>query len=347
MRQGMGASVASARDIVVVAASAGGLQPLRDLLNGLPGDLPAAVFVVLHIPATGGRSLPHILDRAGPLRAAAAIDGERIKQGRVYVAPPDRHLLVIKDTVRLSHGPRQNGLRPAADPLFRSAALHAAARTTAVVLSGTLDDAALGSATVERYGGQVLVQDPEEADYDSMPRSALAATRHAIVVPARDLAPKITQLATEEVAMPPAARGKPDEELAAEIGGLLAGDMETNTQSRIYSGLTCPECGGPLYNSQAERAGTFDCLVGHRWSPQSLFEEQSASGERALWLAVRSLEERGRLTARLAASAQERGHALSARQFAQAAEEASQAADAIRGVAAEMVAEVDPPAEQA
>jgi two-component system chemotaxis response regulator CheB len=147
--------MAIGRDIVVVAASAGGPEPLRVMLGGLPANLPAAVFVVLHIPATGGRSLPSILDRAGPLPAAAAVDGERIRLGRVYIAPADRHLLIIKDTVRLSHGPRQNGFRPAADPLFRSAALHAGPRTIAVVLSGSLDDASLGSATVERCSSRI------------------------------------------------------------------------------------------------------------------------------------------------------------------------------------------------
>src|SRR5215475_3322052 len=180
---GEGAGMSPGRDVVVVAASAGGLQPLRSLLRDLPPNLPAALFVVLHVPATGGRSLPHILNRAGPLQANAAVDGEPIRPGRVYVAPPDQHLLVVQDAVRLSRGPRQNGVRPAADPLFRSAALNGGPRVTAVVLSGTLDDAALGSATVERLGGQVVVQDPAEAEHDSMPRNTIGVTRHAIIVP--------------------------------------------------------------------------------------------------------------------------------------------------------------------
>src|SRR5215472_9780601 len=176
-RQGSRAGMPHGRDVIVVAASAGGLQPLRRILAALPASLPAAVVVVLHVPATGGRTLSRILDRSGPLGTDTAIDGERFRHGRVYVAPPDRHLLVVKDVLRLSCGPRQHSLRPAADPLFRSAALYARARTSAVVLSGTLDDAALGSAAVERCGGRVLIQDPAEADCDSMPRSAIAATK--------------------------------------------------------------------------------------------------------------------------------------------------------------------------
>jgi two-component system chemotaxis response regulator CheB len=334
-------------EVVVVAASAGGLQPLRTFLSRLPASLPAALLVVLHVPATGGRALPGILDRAGPLHCASAVDGEPARVGRVYVAPPDRHLLLVKDSVRLSRGPRQNGLRPAADPLFRSAALHAGPQTTAVVLSGTLDDAALGSATVERRGGRVLVQDPAEADYDSMPRNAIAATEHAVIAPVADLAKLITEIAMKESpdqgnggkrAMAPARDTRLDAELESELAGMLAGDPETDTRSRAYSGLTCPECGGPLYTG-AEH--TFDCLVGHRWSPQSLFEEQSSSLERALWLAVRALDERRRLAARLAGAAQERGHPISANQFAAAAGEAGEAADAIREVVGGMVAEVD------
>jgi two-component system chemotaxis response regulator CheB len=318
------------RDIVVVAASAGGLEPLRTLMAGMPAGLPASVLVVLHIPTTGGRSLPRILDRAGPLPAASAVDGERLRTGRVYVAPPDRHLLVVDGTVRLSRGPRQNGLRPAADPLFRSAALYGGPRVIAVVLSGTLDDAALGSATVERRGGFVIIQDLAEASYESMPRCALAATEHAVILPAAKMPSAVTRLAGEQVEPRPA---EPDRELELEIAGLLAGDPQTVTETRDYSGFTCPDCGGPLYHAQEDRAESYDCLVGHRWSPQTLLEEQSAAVERALWLAIRSLDERARLTERLAEAARQRGHELSAATFQRAWKEAIQAADAIRKAA--------------
>jgi two-component system chemotaxis response regulator CheB len=328
------------RDTVVVAASAGGFQPLRSLLSSLPVDLPAALFVVMHVPATGGRSLPFILDRAGPLPVGPAIDGDRIRPGQVYVAPPDQHLLMIKDTVRLSRGPRQNGVRPAADPLFRSAALYAGPRVTAVVLSGTLADAALGSATVERLGGQVVVQDPDDSEYDSMPRNAIGVTEHPIVVSASALAGQVIRLVRQEEDMALPGAPEPDEELIAEITGLLSASPETNTHSRTYSDLTCPECGGPLYFFRGERAETYDCLVGHRWSLQSLLEEQSSPVERALWLAVRSLEERARLTGRLADAARERGHVLSASQFSRAAEEAKRSADTLRAAMNGVIAEV-------
>ncbi len=318
---------------MVVAASAGGLEPLRILLAGLPADLSAAVLVVLHVPASGGRTLPNILNRAGVLPAAAATDGEPLRPGRVYVAPPDRHLLVLADVVRTSRGPRQNGVRPAADPLFRSAALLGGPRTIGVVLSGTLDDAALGCATVEQRGGYVLVQDPAESSYDSMPRCALAVTEHAEIQPAGQLAAVITRLAGERAPAPPA---EPAAELEAEIWGLLASDPLPSVATRDYGGFTCPDCGGPLYQAKVRNVVSYECLAGHRWSPQALLEEQTDAVERALWLAIRSLDERGRLTEGLAESARQRGHALTAARFQDASKEARLAADVIRNAAIEM-----------
>jgi two-component system chemotaxis response regulator CheB len=315
--------------LVVVAASAGGLMPLRQLLAELPADLPASVLAVLHIPPTGGQALPRILDRSGPLAAAAATDGARLAPGRVYVAPPDRHLLVVNGAIRLSRGPRQNGVRPAADPMFRSAALYAGPRTIAVVLSGTLDDAARGCAAVEQRGGRVAVQDPSEAAYPGMPESALAATRHAVALPVSDLARLITRLAGEDPAPPD---GGPAPELEAEVSRLLNGDLEADMSARPYSGFICPDCGGPLYYGRQDTASAYECMVGHGWSPQSLFDEHSVAMEKAMWLAIRSLDERGRLTRRLAEEAEERGRRLSVARFRATAEEACRAADQLRTI---------------
>jgi two-component system, chemotaxis family, protein-glutamate methylesterase/glutaminase len=303
------------------------------MLARLPVDLLASVHVVLHISATGGRTLPRILDRAGPLLAGAAVDGENVRRGRIYVAPPDRHLLISEGATRLSRGPRQNGLRPAADPLFRSAALYGGARVIAVVLSGTLDDAAVGSATVEHHGGIVLVQDPRQASYDGMPRSALATTSHAVVAEAFELAGLITRLVTtpvEDVRVEPAA------ELRAEVAGLLAGAPHTDSATHQYSGLSCPDCGGPLYHADESSTSSYDCQVGHRWAPQALLEEQGAAVERALWLAIRSLEDRAKLTEWMADAAHRRGHAVSAARFAEAAKEAAASAEAVRSVVNDM-----------
>jgi two-component system chemotaxis response regulator CheB len=243
------------------------------------------------------------------------------------VAPADLHLLVVDGQVRTSRGPRQNGVRPSADPLFRSAALYGGPRTIGVVLSGTLDDGALGAATVEQQGGSVVVQDPDDAAYASMPRSAVAATQHPAIRPTGKIAGLLTRLTREKVEV---RIGEPPADLEEEVRGLLAVDRETTPAPRDYSGFTCPECGGPLYHAGEHAAGRYDCLVGHRWSPESLLEEQAGGVERATWLAIRSLDERRRLTGRLAESARAQGHPISAARFRAAAEEASAAADAIR-----------------
>jgi two-component system chemotaxis response regulator CheB len=329
------------RDIVVVAASAGGLEPLRTLLAALPADLPASLLVVLHIPATGGRALPSILDRSGVLAAAAAEDGEQLRPGRVYVAPADLHLLVVDGKVRTSRGPRQNGVRPSADPLFRSAALYGGPRTIGVVLSGTLDDGALGAATVEQQGGCVVVQDPGDAAYASMPRCAIATTRHPVIRPAGKIAGLLTRLTHEKVEV---RVGERPADLEEEVRGLLAVDLETTPAPQDYSGFTCPECGGPLYHTQERAADSYDCLVGHRWSPESLLEEQASTVERAMWLAIRSLDERRRLTGRLAESARTRGHPISAARFRAAAAEAALAADVIRNATGKISPVTEEPA---
>src|SRR5207244_2427388 len=161
------------RDIIVVGASAGGVEALATLVRGLPADLPAAVFVVLHVPPHGTSVLPQILTRAGRLPAKHAVDGEAIQAGRIYVAPPDHHLLVKPGYVRVAHGPRENGHRPAVDALFRTAARTYGHRVAGVVLTGVLDDGTAGLIAVKLRGGAALVQHPDDALYDGMPRSAL------------------------------------------------------------------------------------------------------------------------------------------------------------------------------
>src|SRR4051794_36847658 len=190
------ASPQSGRDIVVVGASAGGVEALRAVASRLPADLPASLFVVLHVAPVATSVLPKILANAGPLRAVHAEDGEPIERGKVYVAPPDRHLLLEPDRIRVTHGPRENGHRPAIDPLFRTAAASFGARVTGVVLSGVLDDGTAGLGAIKQRGGATLVQHPEDALYPMMPTSAIEGVRPDRVLTAADLAGAIAELAT-------------------------------------------------------------------------------------------------------------------------------------------------------
>src|SRR5664280_513274 len=180
--------------VVVVGASAGGVQAPRILVADLPGELPAAVLVVLHQPAGVRSALPQILARAGPLTASHAVHAQSLIVGHLAIAPQDQHLLVLQDTIVLSDGPKEHQHRPAVDPLFRSAACWHGSRVIGVVLSGGLNDGAAGAAAVALGGGVVVVQDPHDALHPSMPRATLADVPDARVVPAAELGALITQL---------------------------------------------------------------------------------------------------------------------------------------------------------
>lgn len=335
-------SNAGGRDTVVIAASAGGVEALRDLLSQLPADTPAAVMVVLHVPAIGGRALPSILARAGKLPASAAGDGEEALAGHVYVAPPDHHMLIIDGKIRLSRGPRHNGHRPAADPLFISAAMCKGPRLTGVVLSGTLDDGAAGCAAVERRGGLVLVQDPSESAYEGMPRAAIAATRHPRVLRLHDLAAAIDKAAQEELPDTPL---EPDPDLERQLSVFLGtGGTGPAAAPSAWSGVTCPECGGPLQQEEMRAPVRFECQAGHAWSPESLVAAQASGIERALWAAVLRLEERARLNRVLADTAGTQGYPDSAGGFLSTARAAESSAREIRRLLESAGAAQAPPA---
>jgi two-component system chemotaxis response regulator CheB len=275
--------------LLVLGASAGGVEALIDLLGGLPAGLPAAVLVTVH---TGERSrLPAILARAGCLPAEHARDGAPLRAGRIVVAPPDRHLLVVDDAVALSAAPKVNRHRPAVDAMFTSAARARGPRVVAAVLSGALDDGAVGAALVERAGGRVAVQDPAEALFDSMPLSVLAAVPDARAAPAKRLGPLLATMVQElaeggahEVGEAADAHSGPWMADSADPGWLRADETGTTR-------LACPECSGALARIDLPHIAYFRCHVGHQYSPRSLEVAQREMAEAKLWTAVAALEE--------------------------------------------------------
>ncbi len=328
------------RDVVVMAASAGGVEALCSLLSQLPAGLPAAILVILHVPAAGGRALPHILRRASKLPVVTAADGEETLPGHIYVAPPDHHMLLSDGTIQLSHGPRHNGHRPAADPLFISAAAAKGPGVIAVVLSGTLDDGAAGCAAVEQRGGLVLVQDPDESAYEGMPRAAIAATGQPRVLRLRELAAAIGR----EVQIPvPAAPLEPAPDLERQVSTFLGPNTPTGEVPGAWTGVSCPECGGPLRQEDTGAPVRFECLAGHAWSPASLVAAQASGIERALWAAVLRLEERAKLNRVLAEKAGTHGYPESAGGFLSAARSAQASAHEIRRLLATSPARPQPP----
>ena len=319
----------AAPPLVVVGASAGGVEALRELAAGLPADLPACVLVVLHVPSASRSALPLILDRAGPLPARHAAHGEGLVAGQVLVAPPDHHLVVVDDRVVLTHGPTENGHRPAVDVLFRSASRSHGARVFAIVLSGSLDDGAAGMVAVTSRGGVGAVQDFDEALYAGMPAAAARAAEVEHVVPVDSL-PKLVQ---EWVANVPDAQPEQPTRLMhmeAEMSELSPGAMHDLDRPGVPAGFGCPDCAGSLYQIEEGRLIRFRCRVGHAWSPESLLESQGTALESALWMALRSLEEKAALNTQLGKRAEDVGHRRSAARFSGNAEEALAAAELVR-----------------
>jgi two-component system chemotaxis response regulator CheB len=302
--------------VVVVGASAGGVEALRALTAGLPADLPAAVLVVLHLSANTPSVLPRILGRACALPVAHARNGEPLEPGRVYVACPDQHLLVHPGRLRLLRGARENGVRPAVDPLFRTAARAYGPRVIGVVLSGTLDDGTLGLGHVKRWGGTAVVQDPEDALFDGMPRSAIEHVLVDHVAPAQALGPLLARLARRpRLAHQPTAPAMPDPiESDRDVLEIDGGARRNEALGGRISGLTCPECHGALWEmgdgeDGGQGAGVrFRCRVGHAFSEQVLHETKGVSIEAALWTALTALEEHAALTLRMAQRAGAAGH---------------------------------------
>ncbi len=288
------------RDIVVVGASAGGVEPLMRLVSGFSADLPAAVFVVLHMPPNWPSALPAILDRAGPLPATVAVDGEAIVHGHIYVATPNQHLYVHQGHIRVGVGPRENGTRPAVDVLFRSASSAYGKRVVGVVLSGTLSDGSLGLAAVKLRGGTAIVQDPAEALFGGMPTSAMEATEVDFCASVVEVAAIVERLARTGTG--PRVSEEMDEEThaderSAELAEIGATD---DKQPGNASGLTCPECHGSIWELRDGDSVRFECRVGHAYGADAFVEHQGERVEAALWTAVNTLEERASTFRRLA-----------------------------------------------
>ncbi len=319
-------------DIVVIGFSAGGIEPLCQLVAHLPRDFPASLLVVHHFPPQGVSALPRIVNRAGPLRASHPVDGEAIAPGRIYIARPDQHLLIRDGHIRLTRGPREHGHRPAVDPLFRTAARSHGSRVIGVILSGTMDDGTAGLLAIKDAGGLALVQDPDETAYPGMALSAIQHVSVDTVAPVVQLGSIIDRLSREpasEIRRPIPRESDPD---PADPEPALAGTaaLRENGPPGQPSPFVCPECGGALWESERGGFLHFRCRVGHGYSAESLLADQSDTLEAALWTAVRSLEEQADLARRLAERTRHKGLHRSAERFVSTAREAELGSSIIR-----------------
>jgi len=319
-------------NIVVVGASAGGVETLIKLVGSLPADLPASVLVVLHIPAQNPSLLPEILSRAGQLKAVHPKDGEAIQQGCIYVAPPDRHLLAAQGHVHLVRGPKENRLRPAIDPLFRSAAIAYGPKVVGVVLTGSLDDGTAGLRAIKRLGGVAIVQDPEEALYPSMPLSALEHVAIDYKLPVSAIGPLIVSLTRKPVDREGDYPVPEDMEIEMRMAEMDISTLDGNMKVGTPSAFSCPECGGVLWEIRDGDLMRFRCRVGHAFSIESIMAAQSEGVEEALWAALKTLEESVNLSRHLEDKARKRGQDWLAQRFREKLQDAEQRAEVIQSI---------------
>jgi len=318
--------------LVVIGGSAGAIAPLRRIMSELSGTLPATVCVVIHLPDDSASALARVLARAGSMDASFADHGVPLQPGHVAVAPPGHHLLVHDGHLMLSQGARENGTRPAIDPLFRSAARVAGPNVVSVLLSGTLDDGSAGTAAVGAAGGFTIVQDPSDADFPDMPRHAIETGHVMAALPVSAIAPAI-EAALEEIVRRQAngttreapSKGDGARANATSTTGTVAGERPGDQPLGDPAGdpvdrglhgpapdldppaspFSCPACGGVLY--ERKPPDQYLCRLGHRYSPDALGAGQNAVIEDALWTALRTLEEAASLAERVRNNAAARG----------------------------------------
>jgi two-component system chemotaxis response regulator CheB len=318
--------------IVVIGASAGGIEAARAIATELPRDFPAPICLVIHIPPESPSLLPEIIDRAGALTAVTAYDGASLKPGHIYLPPPDHHLVVDPGRLRVTRGPRENRFRPAIDPLFRSAAQVYGPAAIGVILTGNLDDGSAGLWAIQQLGGVTIVQDPADARFPSMPRSALATVtpRHCIPlarIPAVLEAVVSAPLgAREEVPVPDHVRvevniAKGDHPLDAGLEDLGAA-----------SPYACPECHGVLLALKHEGRTRFRCHTGHAYSAESLLAAIREKTEESLWQTIRALEEGMRFIQHVIGHRSHGGDPDDATRLRSAADQMRAQADALRAL---------------
>jgi two-component system chemotaxis response regulator CheB len=324
---------------ITIGASAGGFEVLQDIAAHLPADFPVPVFVVLHIAPYEPSLLPKILNRVGPLHAIHPEDGQRFEPGFIYVAPPDHHLLVDAGHIAVKRGPKENNFRPSIDTLFRSAAYSFGPRTIGVVLSGALSDGTSGLWSIKRLGGIAVVQDPFEARFPSMPRSALEYIEADYTVRSTEIAPLLTRLVQNRSEDQRISIGKDVDEdikrMAKEIQIAAGISLPEKTVLDLgeLSPFTCPECRGVLVRIQEGNLFRFRCHTGHSFTADALLEEIMRTIGDLIWQVQRGFQEGSMLLEHIGTHMQERGEMAKARVFLAKALELNQRATAFQKLA--------------
>ncbi len=327
------------RDIVVIGASAGGIEAVRLLLAELPHDLRASVFVVIHTPPFENDRLPSVLGRQSPLEIAYAQDGQKFHPGCIYVAPPDHHIILEGERMLVRRGPKENRFRPSVDALFRSAAYVHGNRVIGVVMSGALDDGTSGLWSIKRLGGIAMAQSPGDSLHPEMPRSAIEQVEIDHVGTAQELGALIARLVGEVV---PAPQPLGEAEL-----GLLGIEIDIAASGGAFdkgilawgdiAPFTCPDCHGSLVRLREGRLLRFRCNTGHAFTPRALLAGISESVGTTLGEAARGLEEETQLLEYLSEHFKNAGNEVAARQFLDTAHAARAALRVVEGSSREQL----------
>ncbi len=280
--------------IVVIGTSAGGLEVLHKLVAQLPEDLPASVFIVIHMAATSSAEfVVHRLQKQTSLTCKVAVNKELIHPGVIYLAPEDHHLLISGNYLLVTQGPRENQFRPAVDPLFRSAAVSYGPNVIGVVLTGMLNDGTVGMDAVQRSGGIAVVQNPDDAEFPEMPLSVLSNLKVDYSVPVSEMGQLLVNLVKQPVT---SKTGIPDDiKLEAKIAERVMGTTEEVEKLGKKVAYTCPDCGGNLWEMSYGSVLRYRCHLGHAFSARSLLNDMNEAMEETLWVALRMLEERKNL----------------------------------------------------
>ncbi|WP_096608029.1 chemotaxis protein CheB [Calothrix sp. NIES-2100] len=282
-------------DIIVIGTSAGGLKALGAIVGALRSDIDAVLLIVQHLAADKPSILPQILADVGSLPASHPVDGEEIDKGRIYIAPPDHHLLVDQGHIRIVRGPQENRFRPAIDALFRSAARAYGPRVVGVVLTGYLDDGTVGLQAVKKRGGIAIVQDPKEAEYPSMAKSALRFVKVDYCLPLAEIPDLLVRLSKEPAAEEEAYPVTKEIEVESKIAqqGMNTQEFLQNVEAiGTRTTYTCPECNGSIWQIGKDEPLRFRCHIGHSFTANVFLAEQTQNLENALWSAVRAMEEK-------------------------------------------------------
>lgn len=320
------------RNIIVIGASAGGFEAIKQLTAALPADLDAAIFIVWHMSPDITGILPQVINKQKKLLATNAIDYEPIVHNRIYVAPPDRHLLLENGIVRVTRGPKENRFRPAVDPLFRSAAYIYGSRTIGIVLSGALDDGTSGLWTIKNRGGIAIVQEPAEAEVPSMPENALAAVEVDYRLSIAEMVPLLVKLTAQtvekvkEISMEEQKKTAIEVRIATQDQALELGVLELGK----LTPYACPECHGVLSAIKEGEIIRYRCHTGHAYSADSLLTTITEKIEDTLWSAIRGVEESIILLNNLGDHYAEKNQPKLAAMYFKKAKEAESRADIVR-----------------